>query len=102
MPGVAVVGDAGGIPELADDGYARHGVDESHDIQGWAILLINTIILSLVSGSFCFHCCRADLSVVGILGRRLEVARCGRRRHEAAVEATPTIHISVLYSNHIV
>ena len=38
MPGVAV----------ADDGYARHGVDESHDIQGWAILLINTIILSLI------------------------------------------------------
>ena len=32
---------------VADDGYARHGVDESHDIQGWAILLINTIILSL-------------------------------------------------------
>ena len=26
-----------------DDGYARHGVGESHDIQGWAILLINTI-----------------------------------------------------------
>ena len=50
MPGVAVVGDAGGIPELvddaaciADDGYARHGVSESHDIQGRAILLINTI-----------------------------------------------------------
>ena len=54
MPGVAVVGDAGGIVGefrnaacVADDGYARHGVDESHDIQGWAILLINTIILSL-------------------------------------------------------
>ena len=28
---------------VADDGYARHGVGESHDIQGWAILLINTI-----------------------------------------------------------
>ena len=64
MPGVAVVGDEGGIPELADDaaivsefrnaacvaddGYARHGVGESHDNQGWAILLINTIILSLL------------------------------------------------------
>ena len=63
MPGVAVVGDAGDIPELADDaaivgefrnaacvadyGYARHGVAKSHDIQGWAILLINTIIQSL-------------------------------------------------------
>ena len=64
MPGVAVVGDAGGIADLAawasrlpgkvgddayvaDDGYARHGVDESHDILGLAILLINTIILSL-------------------------------------------------------
>ena len=54
MPGVAVIGDAGGLPELADDAacvaddaYARHGVGESHDIQGMAILLINTIILSL-------------------------------------------------------
>ena len=52
MPGIAVVGDAGGITHsrnvgdaacVADDGYARHGVGESHDILGWAILLINTI-----------------------------------------------------------
>ena len=59
MPGVAVVCDAGGIADVqgvsnavqgvsnaarvADDGYARHGVGESHDILGWAILLINTI-----------------------------------------------------------
>ena len=49
------------------------------------LLLIVFMSVFSVSRSFCFHCCRADLSVVGILGRRLEVARCGRRRHEAAV-----------------
>ena len=52
MPGVAVVCDAGGITDVpgvgnaacvTDDGYARHGVGESHDILGRAILLINTI-----------------------------------------------------------
>ena len=52
MPGVAVIGNAGGIADVAgvgdaayvaDDGYARHGVGESHNIPGWAILLINTI-----------------------------------------------------------
>ena len=52
MPGVAVVCDAGGIVDVqgvsnaarvTDEGYARHGVGESHDILGWAILLINTI-----------------------------------------------------------
>ena len=45
MPGVAVVCDAGGIADVpgvsnaarvADDGYARHGVGESHNISGWA------------------------------------------------------------------
>ena len=50
MPGVAVVCDAGGIADVqgvsnavqgvsnaarvADEGYARHGVGESHDISG--------------------------------------------------------------------
>ena len=61
MPGVAVADDADGIADVAgagrcrlpgkvcdvacvaDNGYARHGVGESHDIPGWAILLINTI-----------------------------------------------------------
>ena len=44
MPGVAVVCDTGSITDVpgvsnaarvADDGYARHGVGESHDISGW-------------------------------------------------------------------
>ena len=36
-------GKVGDDAYVADDGYARHGVDESHDILGWAILLINTL-----------------------------------------------------------
>ena len=36
MPGIAVIGEAGGI--TITDSYARHGVGKYHYIPGWAIL----------------------------------------------------------------